>query len=104
MTYEVVMTGRAERDLRAAAEWIAASAPEAALRWLDGFRKAIGRLQSNPEMCGYARENGVFPLELRQLAYGHKRNYRAIFTIREAQVVVLAIRHAARADLEPGDL
>jgi plasmid stabilization system protein ParE len=104
MTFTVTVSDRAEADLRAATEWIARNAPETAARWVNGFHRALRSLESNPRRCGHANEHQKVPFELRQLLYGRRRNYRAIFTIRENEVVVLAIRHAAQQDLSADDL
>ena len=103
MTYEVILTARAECELRTASLWIARSSPEAAIRWFEGFVKKIATLETNPLRAEIARESHRFPIKLRQLPYGRRRNYRALFTIRSSTVVVLSIRHASQRDLEPGD-
>jgi plasmid stabilization system protein ParE len=82
MTYHVLVTTRAERELNQATDWIAKNAPDTAERWFRGFVKAILTLEENPERCALARENPEFPFELRQLLYGRRRSYRALFTIR----------------------
>jgi plasmid stabilization system protein ParE len=103
MTYDVRVTDRAERQLNDAADWIAKSAPAAADRWFNGFVAALRGLKHNPERCGLAHENPMFSYELRQLLYGRRRNYRALFTVRGNIVVVLAIRHSAQPDVTPDD-
>jgi plasmid stabilization system protein ParE len=104
MTFRVTVAEHAEADLRAATDWIASQSPEAAARWANGFQRVLQSLRSNPRRCGHANEHQKVPFELRQLLYGRRRNYRAIFTIRGDEVVVLAIRHAARQDLSAEDL
>lgn len=104
MTYKVLISRRAQRELNQAADWIAKSAPETAERWFNKFVEALLTLRDNPHRCGFARENPSFPYELRQLLYGRRRNYRALFTIRENSVVVISIRHAAQRDLTPEDV
>lgn len=104
MTYQVLLLARAERDLDEVTDWIARNAPQTAGRWFDGFVAALASLRENPRRCGLARENDAFPFELRRLLYGRHRNYRALFTIRGDQVLVLAIRHAAQDDISPDDL
>jgi len=104
MTYDVAITNRAERHLKSAAAWIAVRAPTAAQRWFDKFIERLLTLRHNPQRCGVARENDLFPYELRELLYGRRRSYRALFTIRDRTVVVLAIWHSARRDFTPDDL
>ena len=59
-------------------------------------------LTRQPSRCPRATESDKFPEELRELLYG-KRNskYRIVFAIRNEDVVVLYVHHAARKELEP---
>ena len=59
-------------------------------------------LPRRPSRCPRATESDKFPEELRELLYG-KRNskYRIVFAIRNEDVVVLYVHHAARKELEP---
>ena len=104
MTFEVLVTERAEQELNQAADWIARDAPDTAEKWFNGFVEAIVSLSEHPERCGLARENDRFPFDLRQLLYGRRRNHRALFTIRGNAIVVLSIRHAAQPDVTPDDI
>jgi plasmid stabilization system protein ParE len=104
MKHEVYITARAETQLKAAANNISVHAPLAAERWYSGFVRAIVQIGSNPQRYAIIPESADFPLELRQLTYGRRRNYRAIFSVRDDQVLVLAIRHAAQQDLSLEDL
>jgi plasmid stabilization system protein ParE len=103
MSYVVIITRQAARELDLAANWIAKQAPVAAARWYNGFVAAILRLNNNPRRCALAHEHRDFPYELRELLYGRRRNYRALFTIRKNEVVILGIRHAAQRDVTPDD-
>ena len=91
MSFEVLVTRRAEQELNQAADWIARSAPDTAEEWFNGFVKAIVSLGEHPERCGFAHENERFTFDLRQLLYGRRRTHRALFTIRQDVVVVLTI-------------
>lgn len=104
MSFRVEMSDRAARELREAAEWIANDNPQAAERWFHGFVEAIDSLGENPRGCGYAQEHRKFPFELRQLLYGRRKTYRAVFTIDADLVIVLTIRHTARRNLRRGEL
>ena len=103
-TYDVLVTKQAERDLNSAADWIARDAPDTAQRWFNGFVESLLTLEQFPERCALAREDPAFPFPLRQLLYGRRRNYRALFTVHKTTVVVLSIRHASQPDLTPEDL
>lgn len=104
MAYEVRFTERAFRDLDDAYQWIAERAPEAAVRWYDGFIDALFSLKEFPERCQFAPENPKLPGQVRQVLYGKRHSYRALFTIQGSQVVVLHIRHTARDAVQPDDL
>jgi plasmid stabilization system protein ParE len=107
MTYKVRLTGKAERQLKDAAQWWAEHrSREQAERWYDGFLRALRSLAHNPQRCPLARENTSVPIEIRELHYGLGRRptHRAIFAIRPDSVVVYSIRHNAQADLTADEL
>ena len=107
MTYRVLLTERARRDLEAACTWWAQNrSHEQAQRWYAGFAAAIRSLRQNPERCPRAQESEALPFELRQLNYGLGRRptHRAVFTIREDVVAILRVRHLAQDRLSPGNL
>lgn len=104
MSFQVEISVRAAHELRAATRWIARDNPQAAERWFRGFTDAIQSLSENPRSCGYAQEHGKFTFELRQLLYGRRKTYRAVFTIEADSVVILTIRHTARRNLRRSEL
>ena len=104
MTYQVVLTDRAARDLEEAYGWCAERAPQTAIGWYNGFLDALDRLASNPERCPIAAESRKLSVEIRQLLYGRRRSYRALFIVRDQTVVVLHIRHTARREASQEDI
>jgi hypothetical protein len=48
MTYEVVITRRAERELCEAAEWYARKSPKIGEEWYDKFLQSMLTLSRNP--------------------------------------------------------
>jgi len=107
MSFQVFLTERANLEFEQAAQWWEENhSREQADRWYENFAEAIDSLSLNPMRCATARENKRFPIEIRQLNFGvgNKKTHRAVFTIRGEQVVVFAIRHLARLDLDPDDL
>jgi plasmid stabilization system protein ParE len=107
MTRRVVLTSRARRELEDAVDWWAEHrSREQAARWYAGFSDAITSLGENAERCPLAREDGLFPYEIRELHHGlgSRPSHRAVFTIRPDMVLVLTIRHAAQADVIEVDL
>lgn len=107
MTYAVVVTEQAAREIEESAEWWARERSiEQAERWYTGIRLAIATLAEQPERCPPAAEDGEFPYPLRELHYGlgSRPTHRAVFTIVKQTVVVLAVRHGAQDKLHPGDV
>src|SRR5688572_18533121 len=106
MTYHVYVTDKASGQLEAAALWWSQHrSAEQAQQWYDGFIVALGSLATNPQRFPLAPEHEAFPIELRQLTYGHgrKKTHRAVFVIRRDRVVVYAVRHLAQGDISPDD-
>jgi plasmid stabilization system protein ParE len=106
MNYQVRLTSHAESELvRSALWWAEHRSAEQALRWLDGFEKAIRSLAHNPENRPLARESDWHEESLSQLVYGlgQKPTHRAVYRICGDTVEVLTIRHLAQRDLQPGD-
>lgn len=107
MTYTIVISEPAERELEEAARWWAEHrSAEQAQRWYCGFLDAIRSLAENPTRCPLAGENHLFPAEIRELHFGlgSHPSHRAVFTLLTDVVLVLTIRHAAQADLTADDL
>ncbi len=107
MTYRVVVTRRAERDIQDAARWWTTNrSPEQANRWLSGLERQLRLLAIAPTRCAVAAENERFAFELRELHYGPGRRstHRVLFTIADELVLVLAVRHVAQDRLESEDL
>jgi plasmid stabilization system protein ParE len=106
MTYGVIITRRAERDMRDSAQWWSVErSAEQANRWLDGLYEHLQSLANSPMRCPLAPEHEQFPYELRELhnGLGRRPTHRAIFTMAEDLVLVLSIRHAAQDRLRPED-
>jgi plasmid stabilization system protein ParE len=71
MTFVVVVTERAARDMEETAAWWARerSAEQAEL-WYAGIRRALTTLTEHPERCAVAPEQPDFAYPLRELHYG----------------------------------
>jgi plasmid stabilization system protein ParE len=103
VTYRLRITARAVADADEAYAWLAEHAsPAQAERWYRRLFEQMETLIHQPLRCPRAAESDKFPEDLRELLYGTRNNkYRILFTIRNDDVVVLYIQHAARKELEP---
>ena len=107
MTYTVVATERAAREIEEAAAWWARErSVEQAERWYQGIRAAISGLAASPEARPVAAEQQRFPYDIRELHFGlgSRATHRVLFTILRETVLVLTVRHAAQRPLTPEDL
>ena len=107
MTYDVVLTRKAQRQIQAAARWWAEHrSAEQAQRWYQGLIETLSSLEENPQRCAMAPERDAFPLPLRQIPFGlgRRATHRAVFALRGARVVVYTVRHVAQRDLRPEDI
>lgn len=105
MEFQVSLTDRCVLHLQEIGDHIAKESPASALRWIEEIERQILRLAKFPEGHPPARVNENHAIELRQMLYGKGRHqYRIIFTIQDAQVIVLDVCHGARLDLPPKDL
>ena len=107
MTYRITFTSKAKLEFNEAAIWWAENrSAEQAARWLDRFQAAIETLVRDPERLPRARESHLFPFPLRQLIFGlgSKPTHRALFRVREHDVLIYGIRHLAQQDVSPEDL
>jgi plasmid stabilization system protein ParE len=107
VNYSVTILPRAKRQMLDQALWWSENrSAEQAFQWLEGFEQALASLAENPERCSVARESDAFDFVLRQLHYGLRNTptHRAVFEIRENEVIVHVIRHLAQRDLASGDL
>lgn len=107
MTYTVITTERAAREIEdTAAWWARAHSAEQAERWYQGILRAIAGLKTSPERWGISVERDRLPYEVRELHFGvgSKHTHRALFTIIGETVIVLTVRHLAREMLRPEDI
>lgn len=105
MAFPVEIIPIAEAQIEQAYRWYREYNPDFADRWFRGIMNAIAPLQEKPQRCALAVEHEIFPEQVRQLLYGKAKNlYRVLFTIRNATVYVLYVRHSAQAPLTSNDL
>ncbi len=106
MSFRVRLTDDARANLEERLNSLGERSPEAALRLNEEFTKALFRLRDFPFSCGLAHENPRFAEELRHLLFGihPKRRYRALFTVRGSEVVILAIRAPGERPVKPDEI
>ena len=105
--HSVIILPRAEEDIERNARWWAQHHDAAqAADWLFTVRRQILALIELPERHGLSAENDDFPYEIREklIGLGSRRSYRAVFTIRDGTVYVLAVLRAAQDMIHPGDV
>jgi plasmid stabilization system protein ParE len=105
MTYLVVLTPRAQHNLRTIHAYIFKQAPQAADGWLDRAELAVASLGHQPERCPLAPESLSFGKPIRQLFFGagNRGTYRLLFVVADESVYVLHIRHGSRLPLSPSE-
>jgi len=109
MSYRVIITPAADRQLDVNTDWWAEHrSPDEARRWFVGIRAKVAGLEHNPRLRGLAAEDEDLPCELRELLFGlgSRPTHRALFTNDKGQriVTVLAIRHVAQDRVSPDDI
>lgn len=107
MTFRVIVDDRAIDDVERNALWWAENhSPEEALRWYELAFSAIYSLDTMPTRHGLSRENADFLYEIRDLLFGFgpHPSYRAVFTIHEDTVHVLAVHRSSQDTVHPADI
>ena len=91
--YRVDIAALAEADTAAIWDYIAQDNPDAATAFILRLEAQIGTLERYPERCPLVAENDLLGTAYRHLLFG---NYRTIFKIIGARVIILRIIHGAR--------
>jgi len=93
MAFHVELSERAQRDIVAAYDYMAAEVPQAAIDFRYGLQDRIDFLEVFPERCGLAPEDPYRNETIRQTFY---KRYRILFIVRGETVHVVHVRHGAR--------
>jgi plasmid stabilization system protein ParE len=107
MSYRVIITGPAKRDMREAVDWWRDKRSAAqAERWYEKILPTIETLAENPQRCPISPEADLLPTGLRQLHFGlsRKTTHRIVFTIVGSDVFIVRVRHVAQQDLGLDDI
>lgn len=97
MSIRLIVLPQAKADVLRNAEWWAMNhSVDQAARWLDTVQSQIESIPDLPESHSLSAENPEFSYEIREklVGLGSRPRYRAIFTVKEGTVYVLAVRAA----------
>jgi plasmid stabilization system protein ParE len=107
MKHVVKILPRAEADIERNAQWWADHhSVDQAVKWFFAVRSQILSLDEFPESHSLSYENDEFPYEIREklVGLGSRPSYRAVFTIRDGTVFVVALLAAEQDRLQPDDV
>ena len=91
--FSVDITATAEADIAGIWEHIGQDKPEAATVFVLSLEEQINTLETFPERCPLVPENELLGTAYRHLVYG---NYRTIFRIIGARVIIMRVIHGTR--------
>lgn len=91
--FRVDITATAESDFADIWEYIAQDKPEAATAFVLRLEEQISTLENLPERCQLVPENELLGTAYRHLVFG---NYRTIFKIAGARVIIMRVIHGTR--------
>lgn len=93
MTYRVIATARAGRDVDVCFKYIASRNSRGAASWFNAYEQALRSLERDPSR-GVAPESEFFGEPIREHLFKtrHGRPYRILFVVREEIVHVIHIR------------
>lgn len=91
--YRVEITASAETDIAEIWDYTSQDNPDSAAAFIQRLEEQIGTLESFPERCPLVPENEFLGTAYRHLLFG---NYRTIFKIIGARVIILRVIHGAR--------
>lgn len=98
MPYRIIIQDAAREDLDDIFAYIVTDSPQNAPQLINRILNQIGTLAAFPKSHSLAPENEDFAEEIRHLIVGP---YRVLYTIRDATVHVLHVRHGARLPWRP---
>lgn len=106
MIYRVVMLPQAEGDFAGLFLYIAQRSPAGAANWANAFYRALKSLETNALMHGLAPEDDDHEVEIRQMFFRTRQgnNYRALYTVRGADVFVLHLRGPGQDLMGPDEI
>jgi len=91
--YRVEITQTAEFDIKEIFQYIASDSNTAAMKLVIEIERQIDSLEQFPLRCPVIPESRELRKEYRHIIYG---NYRTIFRIEGARVIIMRVIHSAR--------
>lgn len=109
MSLHLRITRQAIEDIDANKSWWEQNrSVEQANEWEEAVFQEIGTLADHASICPPSRENGrkgiAYPLQDKRVGLRKTYTHRAVFTIKDDTVFVLAVRSTRQRDLEADDL
>src|SRR4051794_30138882 len=101
MSFRVVITDRALKDLREIRDYIARKSPDNAADFLRKILDRIDTIEGSPEAYPKAPEDDVVPYTLRQYIL---KPYRILYRVQGKNVQILHVRHGARKHATPDEI
>ncbi len=100
--YRIEIDSIAQEDIDQSLAWLMQRNPDMVGDWLDALESKIYSLETNPERCPSAPENGRWgnDIEIQQLLFSdYPSKYRILYTVLGKTVRILQVRHTSRGDL-----
>ena len=103
MRFIVEVSDQACADVQVIFDYIAERAPAGAGRWYEAYQGALDKLEAAADQYALAPESKYFPHEVRQFLFKTRkgRNYRLLYAIFDARVVVLHVRGPGQEFVQP---
>jgi plasmid stabilization system protein ParE len=97
---------RAEQDIQQIYNWLAERSALGAAAWYAVLRQVVASIARNPRSYGPARESYRLRRPLREAIVRTKRGraFRAVFLVKEDEVILVRVRSADQSALGMSDL
>ncbi len=107
MNFRVTILPRAKQQLYECALWWAQHrSVQQAEAWLSEIEAAIESIANDPHRYPLAGESAALDFRLQQLNFGlsNRLTHRVLFSVKEDNIVIYAVRHLAQADIPLDEL
>lgn len=100
MTYRVLLTDRAQRDVDRIVEWPAERAPAGAAKWLTALENSLASLEQLPERFAKTLKKDFPNRDIRQAVFKTKSGHRywLVYCVVGAPVFVVHVRGAGQVE------